>query len=363
MARLFRIFANVLHRPAVTGGLIAALTAFSCHALDAEFIDVANGEDLVALPNSPWILASSMASPSNPGGIYAINSHDHRVYHLYPPEGDVPVTESAENSPCPSPPGRLAPHGLSLARTDNGDVMLYAVNHEGRESIEIFSVRQNDKQAKPPSLAWRDCLPMPEGASANSVTAGATGVVYATVAGPYFDLPSRIEPFPSSGVIALKPGGSWYTLAAFDNRLTNGIAMSADNKRVFVADWYQGSVLVLDTDNPGNPVATIELGFLVDNLRLGDEGSLWAGGHIANHGDVMRCYNSDARQCAQPFGIARIDPESLEVYCQDRLPALEQFDTATVALANGGRLWLGTVRGRHLMVLHRAEEGDTCVAP
>ena len=158
MARLFRIFANVLHRPAVTGGLIAALTAFSCHALDAEFIDVANGEDLVALPNSPWILASSMASPSNPGGIYAINSHDHRVYHLYPPEGDVPVTESAENSPCPSPPGRLAPHGLSLARTDNGDVMLYAVNHEGRESIDVQETklktacltRWHRKHTKPP---------------------------------------------------------------------------------------------------------------------------------------------------------------------------------------------------------------------
>jgi hypothetical protein len=61
---------------------------------------------------------------------------------------------------CPGPPGeKLAPHGISLLKRatgpSKGKVQLYVVNHGGRESIEMFEVKEAGGTV---TLVWHGCV-------------------------------------------------------------------------------------------------------------------------------------------------------------------------------------------------------------
>ena len=78
---------------------------------------------------------------------------------------------------CPGPPGdALAPHGISLSKRSPGNIhQLYVVNHGGRESIEMFEVKQT---AGTLSLAWHGCVVSTK--DFNDVAALANGGFYGT---------------------------------------------------------------------------------------------------------------------------------------------------------------------------------------
>ena len=56
---------------------------------------------------------------------------------------------------CPGPPrAGFSPHGIDLAQRADGRLVLAAVQHAGRESIELFEVSGRDGDWE---LAWRGC--------------------------------------------------------------------------------------------------------------------------------------------------------------------------------------------------------------
>ena len=67
---------------------------------------------------------------------------------------------------CPGAPDltKLSTHGLDVRPGRNGAAVLYAINHGGRESVEVFNL-----DARKGSAEWVGCVVAPEGTSANSV--------------------------------------------------------------------------------------------------------------------------------------------------------------------------------------------------
>ena len=57
---------------------------------------------------------------------------------------------------CPGPLGDvLRPHGISLLKRSNGAIQVYVVNHGGRESIEMFELKQAGGTS---TLIWHGCV-------------------------------------------------------------------------------------------------------------------------------------------------------------------------------------------------------------
>jgi hypothetical protein len=71
---------------------------------------------------------------------------------------------------CPGPldAKQAVLHGLSLRPAQPGRYTLYATNHGGRESVEVFEV---DARGAAPSAVWIGCVMMPDKLAANSVAA------------------------------------------------------------------------------------------------------------------------------------------------------------------------------------------------
>jgi hypothetical protein len=81
---------------------------------------------------------------------------------------------------CPGPldSSKAVLHGLSLRPVSAGRHTLYATNHGGRESIEVFDI---DVRGATPVATWIGCVVLPEGMAANSVAAFSDGTLVATV--------------------------------------------------------------------------------------------------------------------------------------------------------------------------------------
>ena len=142
-----------------------------------EFVcGIKNAEDLVLVPDTPWIIASGMAAGA---GISLIDSRNGAHSTLYPGESPRASHDSLfADCATPPAPATLVTHGLNLRPGTNGHSTLYAVGHGAREAIEVFDV---DATGARPALTWKGCVPMPEGLAANSVASFADGSLVATV--------------------------------------------------------------------------------------------------------------------------------------------------------------------------------------
>ena len=88
-------------------------------------------EDLVVVPGTGWLVASG------PHAIDAAGKSTVMVFGV----GMANIRADLERFPtCPGPldPGLAILHGLNLRPAANGLAALYATNHGGRESVEVF---------------------------------------------------------------------------------------------------------------------------------------------------------------------------------------------------------------------------------
>ncbi|RRD21502.1 hypothetical protein ECB98_23810 [Brucellaceae bacterium VT-16-1752] len=141
--------------------------AESCGPVDgAEFLcGVDNVEDFVQLPNGQMI-GGDLAEPGKQGFFFLFNP-DRSARPIKPEE--IAVAPDAAFAQCPGAPDwkTFGPHGLDVSVTGNKGV-LYAVNHGGREAIEIFGM---DLSGQDPKLTWTGCLLTPKGTWPDDVAA------------------------------------------------------------------------------------------------------------------------------------------------------------------------------------------------
>src|SRR5262245_24354694 len=114
---------------------------------------VQNPEDLVSIPNTRWLVASGMAPGS---GLHLVDTRLKMVRSLYAVGAASSRPDRTRYGSCPGPldPKAAVLHGLSLRPAEDGRYTVYATNHGGRESIEVFELEINGGA---PAATWIGC--------------------------------------------------------------------------------------------------------------------------------------------------------------------------------------------------------------
>lgn len=301
-------------------------------------------EDLLPIPGTSFFIASGFA----PGaGLKLVDTTDLHLVRWYQGTADQVDPDRTRFPACPGAPDAAAfePHGIALRDLGGGHDELLAVNHGGRESIEIFSV---DATGAVPKLSWKGCVmsPMP---STNSVAEFADGTILLTIlTRPGTALADFVEGKRTGGVWAWKPGDkAFHFLPGTDLPGDNGLEIDPDQKHFYVVAFGWHAVVVFDRAHTKKPLrVAVAPGFMPDNVHwIG--GQLIAAGMTSDEpacGGVRKVVNgkADTMQCHRGYGVAELNPKTgawrMVAYGEPN-PA---FNGVSSAMPLGDTLWLGS---------------------
>ena len=325
-----------------SSGVLAQAPASCAPAGGLNFIcGIQNPEDLVPIPNSRWLFASGMVDGS---GLHLIDTSAKRASTLYGGGKGTARADRTRFPNCPAPlDSKLAHlHGLSIRAASAGHYTLYATNHGGRESIEVFDV---DAAATTPSATWIGCVLMPDKLPANSVAVFKDGTILATV----LITPDKTFEDAFAGKITgvvyqWAPGAAAFRkLAGTELSANNGIETSEDDRGFFVVSTTTKRVLEFSRADPSKPLRVVQLKeFGPDNIRLVG-GRLITAGMIDNEpacGGAPK--TADGIRCSRGYIADAIDPKTLAVTEIARGPATAAFTGTATAIPVGNQLWLGS---------------------
>ena len=311
---------------------------------------VQNGEDLALVPNSQWMLASGMAPGS---GLHLVDTRAKTVQTVFGPGRASAVLDKARFAACPGPldPKQALLHGLSLRPGAAGRYTVYATNHGGRESIEVFEVDMRARSAVPP-VTWIGCVPLPDKLAANSVAAFTDGTLLATV----LILPGMTfeDAFAqkNTGVVLMWTPGSpaFRRLAGTEMSANNGIETSPDDQEFYVVSTTTKRIVAFSRANPGKPLRTAQLKeFGPDNVRWTSDNKLITAGMIDNEPACGGAPKTEAGiRCPRGYIVATIDPKTMTVTEIARGPATPAFTGTAIAMRTGDELWLGSFNADRL---------------
>ena len=297
---------------------------------DLEFVcGPVNPEDLAAVPESPWVIVSSMADD---GHLYAADTRDHTSRRIFPLETSAPRHDTATYGACPGPDtSGFRPHGLGL-RAGAGDThTLYVVRHGAREAVEVFEVVVGGAS---PAVTWVGCAVAPDGVGLNSVAALPDGGFVAT----NFQR--------STGELwEWQPGAGWTEVPGSATAGPNGIEASPDGRWLYVGGWGAQSLIRLSRGQTPVVVDAVDVGFHVDNVHWAPGGSLLAAGHSGSGPDsIFACLGQGACDDVTSH-VAKIAPNSLATEEVVRYPSNDRVILGTVGIRVGDEIWLGGVGG------------------
>ena len=336
---------------AIAGAQAAAGAAAACEADGkTQFIcGLSSPEDLINMPHTGWVIASGMSDPAtHRSELYAIDAKTYSYKVIYPAAGAKVNHDKKTYGACPGPlPGEtFGAHGIDLRQKDQGKFTLYAVNHAGRESIEIFDV---DAAGKLPSLTWIGCVVLPEKASGNGVVGLADGGFITT----NFRDPADNDAFKhmtegkiTGEVLEWHAATGWSKLP--DSAMTgaNGLALTPDGKSLYVAGWPGKNVTRWERAGTSwVKKESISTGILTDNLRWMSDGSLLAGGQDSSMPAVFECRPP---ACRVGSAAIRIDLKTGKTARVAQYAGSEGFEGGTTALEVGNEIWFGSYKGNRI---------------
>jgi hypothetical protein len=305
-------------------------------------------EDLIHVPDSSWVMVSGMAEGGKRGQLYAIDSKSLAVKTVYPVAGAKMAQDKKTYASCPGPLplDTFGAHGIDVRAKSKGASTLYAVNHAGRESIEVFDV---DSSGAQPVLTWVGCVLLPAKASGNGVVGLPDGGFITT----NFKDPADTKAFEkmSAGqitgdVLEWHPQGGWTTLPDSAMSGANGLALSKDGKSLYVAGWPGKNVTRYErSGKTWAKKESITTGILTDNLRWMSDGSLLAGGQDANMPAVFECR---APACRVGSAAIKVDVATGKGRRLVGYPGSEGFEGGTTALEVGDEIWFGSFKGARI---------------
>lgn len=260
---------------------------------------------------------------------------------------------------CPGPIGdALRPHGISLLKRKNGAVQLFVVNHGGRESIEMFELKQSR------DLIWHGCVVSAR--DFNDVAALPDGGFIATH-------PTALQPPPpppgqakaQDKGKAPQGGGNdpfggqvtgyvarWTPLKGEEEvpgtrgAYPNGLLVSADGRYLYVNAFGAKEVHKYDLKE-GKETGVVKLDFMPDNISWTGKRTLLAAGIKGARGD---CPAGSGTPCIQGFGVAEIDPAKMEaktVFDSAGKPAM--IPGVSIALQSGSSIYIGAFQGDRIV--------------
>jgi hypothetical protein len=326
----------------VSFGIVSAQTAACGPSGGLSFIcGLQAAEDLVLVPGTRWLIASGMTAGS---GLHLIDTEAKTARNLFGSGISTARPDKTRFAGCPAAPDpkQVVLHGLSLRPAQSGLHTLYATNHGGRESIEVFEV---DSRSATPSAAWIGCVLLPDMLAANSVAAFSDGTLVATV----LVLPGRtfedVWAGRNTGVVLMWTPGSkeFRRLPGTELPGNNGIETSSDNREFFVASTGLKQIVAFSRADSSKPLRTAQLKeFAPDNVRLvGDR--LITVGMID---DERSCGGAPKKpadiQCPRGWIVDAIDPKTMAVTELARGPAAPPYTGSATAMPVGDTLWLSS---------------------
>jgi hypothetical protein len=337
---------------------VLAISAFAVPAFSATDCElrgpvsyicgVQNVEDLIALRGTTWILGSRFArGQGRPGGLYLIQSTTGRVTE---PTIDYSVSPEAAFSACPSPPDAAAfgAHGISARMIGRTQAGILAVNHAGRESIEVFDLDLHAGN-EPPTIRWRGCVVAPPEASLNAVThlPGAGFAVTSFGNNSDKDSARKMVAGEAIGFVAeWNPARGWARMPQPPIAAPNGIVASPDGKVLYVAAWGDGKLHLIQRGGhdaaSGLPLA-LPPGFHPDNIRWTAQGMLMIAGQTATPAEILQSLQGPVSTV--PFEVIQVDPRTRQVTEVLSDAGSPLFGGASVAIPVGREIWIGSFRG------------------
>jgi hypothetical protein len=289
-------------------------------------------EDLEITPDGKYLIATQFLNQGRGGSVgggMALFDLTKKTYRKI--DASAEPDKAWGDAACPGPIGEaLVSHGSSLAKRKNGAWALYVVNHGGRESIEMFELKQAGgawamvwRGCKVGAHAYNDVAILPDGGFVGSYPSGLGGAGGAAPAAGA----------PTGYVGRWIPGKGESEVMGTRMRGPNGVSASADGRYIFVNEFQTRVVHKIDL-NDGKEAGSVMLDFLPDNLT-------WTRGE---------CPEGSGRPCIQGFGVAEIDPAKMQ--------ARTIFDSATqepliaavsVAFKVDNAVYVGAFRGDRLV--------------
>jgi hypothetical protein len=309
---------------------------------------VPNPEDLVLVPNTRWLIASGMAPGS---GLHLVDTRAKTARNLYAAGASKTRADRTKFASCPGPldPAKAVLHGLSIRPAQNGLYTVYATNHGGRQSIEVFEL---DARAAAPSATWVGCVLMPNGLEANSVAAFTDGTLLATVLiMPGKSFADAFAGRITGAVYMWTPGSAAFkALPGTELSANNGIETSPDDREFFVVSTTTKRIVAFARSDPGKPLRSAQLAeFGPDNVRWTGDNRLITAGMIDNEpacGGAPK--TEEGIRCARGYVAATIDPKTMAVKELARGPATPAYTGTAIAMQVGDELWLGSFNADRL---------------
>jgi len=266
----------------------------------------------------------------------------------------TPSAEPRKDWGDPSCPGSLGdmlrPHGISLLKRSNGAIQVYVVNHGGRESIEMFELKQAGGTS---TLVWHGCVVSTQ--AFNDVAAEPDGSFIAThptalqppsgqgKGAPTFDLFSG----QASGYVSRwTPGKGEAELPGTRAGYPNGVLVSSDGRTMYFNAWTAKEVHKYDL-RAGKEIGLVKLDFMPDNISWTSKRTMLAAGVKGARGD---CPAGSGTPCIQAFGIAEIDPakmQAMTVFDSEGKGAL--IPGVSEALQVGNSIYIGAFQGDRIV--------------
>jgi len=246
--------------------------------------------------------------------------------------------------------GVFHPHGITLRKGANGEALeLYVVNHidASHHEIDIFEI------SKPGVLTLRRRVSYPEMISPNDLVVVAKDKFFVTNdhGYPHGSLMQKVEEYlglPMSSVSYFDGEKGQFVIEGL--KMANGIALSSDQKTLYVAETLARQVsryTQLDSALAWQYQDSVGLEFGVDNLEWSDEGKLLTGGHPKVF-DFLAHLNDRKNLAASE--VASIDVSGKEMLAETIYRnAGEELSGSSVAAQLGATLLVGPVIDEHFL--------------
>ncbi|MDF0544300.1 hypothetical protein PX699_18265 [Sphingobium sp. H39-3-25] len=224
--------------------------------------------------------------------------------------------------------------GINIMPPRGGRYRVYVTRYPGEARVDVLELSMRPK----PVMTWIGCVPPPENVLTNSVVGTPDGGFLLTnfyESGPKIkEARARAEAGEITGdVWSWHSGAGWKIVPGTQSSGTNGLALSADGKFAYVAQW--GSKTFMRVNLQGSPPVRdiIQLDYRPDNVHWAPDGKLLLAGHTATGGFV-----------------AKIDPATLEVTELLRRQDTPDFSHLTGAVEIGDEIWVGTTRANRIAI-------------
>ncbi len=340
----------------VTSTLILAVALIASPSVRAQSAGLASGrcnsigsmsfvcgmvsvEDFLPVEGGRWLVAGSLEPRS--AGLYLVDT----AAKSFKPVALSIAAKPDPRYPCAAPDLKgLATHGLDVTAGHGGVATVYAINHGGRDSVELFHLNAAKGTAE-----WVGCVVMPAGANPNSVAAlpGGGFVVTKFLDNGDKEAFQHVLAGQINGVVYLwTPKKGFSEVPGTQLSGDNGIVVSPDGKWLFVNAYGTHEIYRVPLPGHGNDKgerSSVKVDFNPDNLR-------WApGGKIFVTGQFI----TDTQHLDVPLGWATVllDPKTMTTTPVVKMPGYPEFSGATSTVQVGSTLWFGTFRGDRIAYL------------